>query len=65
MSAEIWRRVFNRQALRNYLSLAIIMLALGFGLVRWHGRSHRDDPDFQPTLVDIIGSNTGSVRIAH
>lgn len=28
-------------------------LALGFGLVRWHGHLHRDDHSFQPVLVEV------------
>lgn len=32
---------------------AIIGIAAGFALVRWHGVLHRDDDSFQPTLVSV------------
>lgn len=30
-------------------------LAIGFGLVRWHGLRHRRDPAFQPVLLHALG----------
>lgn len=33
---------------------AVAGLLLGFGLVRWHARRHRDDPALQPVLLEIL-----------
>ncbi len=33
---------------------AVTGLALGFALVRWHARRHRDDRSLQPTLLEVL-----------
>jgi len=33
---------------------AVTGLALGFALVRWHARRHRDDRSLQPVLLDVL-----------
>lgn len=33
---------------------AVAGLLLGFALVRWHARRHRDDPALQPVLLGIL-----------
>ncbi len=40
---------------------AIGGLALGFGLLRLHGRRHRDDTAFQPVLVENLGRARGGL----
>lgn len=42
---------------------AIGGLILGFSLVRWHGASHRHDPDFQPVLQGAVTSSAEPVSI--
>jgi sigma-E factor negative regulatory protein RseC len=43
---------------------AVAGLAVGFGGVRWHALSHRNDPGFQPVLLEVIqASPVESVRI--
>jgi sigma-E factor negative regulatory protein RseC len=43
---------------------AITGLLIGFAAVRWHAVSHRQDPDYQPVLVEVLRpSPTESVRI--
>jgi sigma-E factor negative regulatory protein RseC len=32
---------------------AVVGLTVGYGVVRWHGRYHRRNPDFQPVLLGI------------
>jgi sigma-E factor negative regulatory protein RseC len=36
-------------------------LTLGFALVRWHGKRHRRDPDFQPVLLRVIAPSATAV----
>ncbi|MCP5189780.1 MAG: SoxR reducing system RseC family protein [Pseudomonadales bacterium] len=33
---------------------ALVGLAVGFGLVRWHAWRHRHDPRLQPTLLEVL-----------
>lgn len=33
---------------------AVAGLGLGFALVRWHAWQHRDNPDLQPTLLEVL-----------
>ena len=42
---------------------AIGGLALGFGLVRWHGARHRDDPDFLPVLLSLAPPDAEPVTL--
>lgn len=37
---------------------AIIGLAIGFALVRWHALRHRQNPDYQPVLLEILAPRT-------
>jgi sigma-E factor negative regulatory protein RseC len=37
---------------------AVAGLLLGFGLVHWHARRHRDDPALQPVLLEILARAT-------
>ncbi len=37
---------------------AVAGLLLGFALVRWHARRHRDDPALQPVLLEILARAT-------
>lgn len=43
---------------------ALAGLVLGFGLVRWHGVSHRHDPGFQPVLLKVLQPGADPVRLA-
>ncbi len=38
-------------------------LAVGFGLVRWHGLTHRHDPGFQPVLLKVIQPTAEPLQI--
>lgn len=38
-------------------------LAIGFGLVRWHGTAHRHDTGFQPVLVKVIQPIADPIQI--
>jgi sigma-E factor negative regulatory protein RseC len=38
-------------------------LAVGFGLVRWHGLTHRHDPGFQPVLLKVIQPTADPLQI--
>jgi positive regulator of sigma E activity len=40
---------------------AVVGLALGFALVRWHGTRHRRDPNFQPVLLRVIAPPVSAV----
>ena len=39
-------------------------LAIGFGLVRWHGNTHSDDPGFQPVLLKVIQPLANPVQVS-
>jgi sigma-E factor negative regulatory protein RseC len=43
---------------------AVAGFALGYSLVRWHARAHRDDRRLQPELVGIIGHRPDPVELA-
>lgn len=38
-------------------------LALGYGLVHWHGSRHRDNPAYQPVLLRVIAPTTDAVTL--
>lgn len=42
---------------------AAVGLTVGYGLVRWHGRYHRRNPDFQPVLLGVVRPSTDSVTL--
>ena len=39
-------------------------LALGFALVRWHGASHSNDPEFQPVLLSVVAPPAEAVTLS-
>lgn len=41
---------------------AISGLALGFAGVRWHAQRHRQDVNFQPVLLEVVGPTTNMAR---
>ena len=43
---------------------ALIGFAVGYALVRWHARLHRDDQSLQPVLLGIVGSQSEPVKLA-
>ena len=43
---------------------AVAGFALGYLLVRWHARAHRDDRRLQPELVAITGHRPEPVKLA-
>ena len=43
---------------------AILGLALGFALVRWHAWRHRQDRALQPTVLEVLPQSTLPVRLA-
>jgi sigma-E factor negative regulatory protein RseC len=43
---------------------AVAGLLLGFALVYWHARRHRDDPALQPVLLEILSRAALPVRRA-
>ena len=43
---------------------AILGLALGFILVRWHAWRHRHDSELQPTVLEVLPQATLPVRMA-
>ena len=42
---------------------AIVGLAMGFALVRWHAWRHRQDTDLQPTVLELLPQATLPVRL--
>ncbi len=42
---------------------AVVGLALGYALVRWHGVRHRRDPAFQPVLRGVVDTATDAVTL--
>ena len=38
-------------------------LAVGYTLVRWHGKRHFRDPDFQPVMLRVISSPVDAVTL--
>ena len=43
---------------------AMLGLALGFALVRWHAWRHRQDSTLQPTVLEVLPQTTLPVRLA-
>ena len=39
-------------------------LGIGFGFVRWHANLHRDDPGFQPVLLEVIAPTADALQIS-
>lgn len=42
---------------------AISGLVLGYTLVRWHGKRHRRDPDFQPVLLRVVDTPAEAITL--
>lgn len=42
---------------------AIGGLGVGFALVRWHALSHRQDPDYQPVLLEVLAPSAQPARL--
>jgi sigma-E factor negative regulatory protein RseC len=42
---------------------SILGLALGFAVVRWHGLRHKDDAQYQPTLVQVLERSGNAVSL--
>ena len=38
-------------------------LAVGFAGVRWHALAHRDDPGYQPVLLEVLSQDAAPVRL--
>jgi len=38
-------------------------LAIGFAAVRWHALVHRDDPGYQPVLLEVLSHGVVPVRL--
>lgn len=43
---------------------AIVGLAMGFTLVRWHAWRHRQDSDLQPTVLEVLPRAAQPVHLA-
>ena len=43
---------------------AILGMAVGFALVRWHAWRHREDSDLQPTVIEVLPGATRPVHLA-
>jgi sigma-E factor negative regulatory protein RseC len=46
------------------VSGALLGLALGFALVRWHAWRHRQDESLQPTVLEVLPRHVAPVRLA-
>lgn len=42
---------------------AIVGLAVGFALVRWHALRHRQDINYQPVLIEVLGRQSNVARV--
>jgi sigma-E factor negative regulatory protein RseC len=42
---------------------AVAGLVAGFGIVRWHGVNHQQDPDYQPVLLQVLPANYEAVTV--